>query len=141
MITPELLKRYPFFASLTDEQLKTIAQIGEEKSFPKDSILIKENTAANNLMLLLDGAVDLFYSNRSEKSEIKSPICSLAPGVIFGISSLIVPYKSTASARATMPVKVVDFDGVALRKIAESDQVLGQVLIRNIAAAVLARYY
>lgn len=138
MLSPELLQRYSFFASLTDEQLKAIAQIGEEKSFPKDSILIEENSAADNLMLLLEGAVDLFYSGERGKS-VKA--CSIAPGVVFGVSALIAPYKSTASARAIMPTKVVDIDGVALRKLIENDQTLGSDMIRNVAAAVLARLH
>lgn len=139
MISPELLQRYPFFNSLTDEQIKAIAKIGDEKSFPKDSILFKENTPADSLILLLEGAVDLFYSGGGEGSVANSTVCSIAPGAIFGVSSLIDPYKYTASARAIMPVNVVDFDGAALRKMTENDQMLGRVLMSNVAAAVLAR--
>ncbi len=139
MNSPELLQRYPFFNSLTDEQLKAIALLGTEKSFPKDSILFKENTTADSLILLLEGGVDLFYSGGSGGSVANSTVCSIAPGAIFGVSSLISPYKYTASARATMPVKVVDFDGATLRKMTEDDQMLGRVLMSNVAAAVLAR--
>ena len=139
MISPEFLQRYPFFNSLTDEQLKAIAMVGSEKSFPKDSILFKENTTADRLMLLLEGAVDLFYGGGSEGSVANSKVCSIAPGAIFGVSSLIKPYKYTASARAIMPVKVVDIDGATLRIMAENDQMLGRVLMSNVAAAVLAR--
>ena len=139
MTSPELLQRYPFFNSLTDEQLKAIAMIGDEKSFLKDSVLFKENTSADRQMLLLEGAVDLFYSGGGEGSVTNSTVCSIAPGAIFGVSSLIKPYKYTASARATMPVKVVDFDGAALRMMTENDQMLGRVLMNNVAAAVLAR--
>ncbi len=41
MISPELLRRYPFFGSLTDDQLKAIAMIAKEKTYTKDTILIK----------------------------------------------------------------------------------------------------
>ncbi|MDD2736854.1 MAG: cyclic nucleotide-binding domain-containing protein [Desulfuromonadaceae bacterium] len=136
MISPELLRPYPFFASLTDEQIKAIAKIADEKSFPKDSILFKENTSANELMLMLEGAVSLFYSSGGANSSL----CTIAPGAIFGVSSLISPYKYTASARATMPVKVVNIDGAALRMMTEADQKLSIVLMRNVAAAVIARH-
>ena len=141
MTSSELLQRYTFFASLADEQLQAIAKIGEEKSFPKDSILFKENTTANKLMLLLEGSVGLFYSSGDEGAVVNSPVCSLAPGAIFGVSSLIEPYKYTSSARATMPVKVVDIDGATLRMMTENDQMLGRMLMRNVAAAVLARLH
>jgi CRP-like cAMP-binding protein len=139
MISPELLQRYPFFNSLTDEQLEAIATIGNEKSFSRDSILFKENTTADSLILLLEGAVDLFYGSGGEGSAANSTVCSIVPGAILGVSSLIKPYKYTASARATMPVNVVDFDGAALRMMTENDQMLGRVLMNNVAAAVLAR--
>ena len=135
MISPELLQRYRFFESLTDEQLKAISMIGEEESFPKDSILFKENTAANKLMLLLEGAVDLFYSGGSNNSTLSL----IAPGAIFGVSSLIEPNQYTSAARATMPIKVVAIDGARLRMMAENDPMLDHVLMRNVAAAVLAR--
>lgn len=139
MISPERLQRYPFFDSLTEAQLKAIAQIGEEQSFPKDSILFEEHTSADRLLLLLEGSVELFYAGGVEGSAASSKVCSIAPGAIFGVSSLINPYKYTASARAIMPVNVVDFDGAALRKMTENDQMLGRVLLSNVAAAVLAR--
>ena len=135
MISPELLQSYRFFDSLTDEQLKAISMIGEEESFPKDSILFKENTTANKLMLLLEGTVDLFYIGGSNNSTLSS----IAPGAIFGVSSLIEPYQYTSAARATMPIKVVAIDGASLRMMAENDPVLDHVLMRNVAAAVLAR--
>ena len=141
MLSPELLQRYPFFESLTDGQLKAIAKIGEEKSFPKDSILFKEHTGADRLLLLLEGAVELFYAGGAEGSAASSKVCSIMAGAIFGVSSLIRPYKYTASARTTMPVKVVDFDGTALRMMTENDQALGRVLMNNVAAAVLARLH
>lgn len=141
MISPELLQCYSFFNSLTDEQLKAIAMTGGEKTFPKDSILFEEHTTADRLMLLLEGAVELFYTNRVEGSAASSRVCTIVPGAIFGVSSLIKPYQYTASARATVPVKVLDFDGTALRMMTENDPMLDHVLMNNVAAAVLARLH
>src|SRR5512138_2936208 len=141
MISPELLQRYPFFDSLTDEQLKAIATVGSERSFPKDCILFKEYTVADRLMLLLEGGVELFYTNGVEGSAANSTVCSVVPGAIFGVSSLIKPYKYTASARATVPINVVEFDGATLRRMTENDQMLGRVLMSNVATAVFARLH
>jgi len=141
MISADFLGHYSFFHSLSNEQLKAIAMISKEKSFSKETILFKENTAADKLILLLEGSVDLFYSGGIEGSVVNLPVCSISPGTIFGVSSLIEPYKYTSSARATMPVKVVDIDGVSLRKMTENDHLLGRVLMRNVAAAVLARLH
>jgi len=66
MISIELLRRYPFFSMLTDNQLKEIAMIAEEKNYPKQTLLVKENNQATKLILLLEGDVDLIYSGGGE---------------------------------------------------------------------------
>jgi CRP-like cAMP-binding protein len=139
MISPELLRRYPFFALLTDEQLKAIAMIAEEKSHPKDALLLKENTPAGKLILLLEGDVDLIFSGGGEGAITNALVGSIAPGEMLGVSSLIEPYTYISSARATIPGKVVEIDGTAVRALMQVDKSLGYALMRNVAAAVLER--
>ncbi|HVM70185.1 MAG TPA: cyclic nucleotide-binding domain-containing protein [Anaerolineales bacterium] len=139
MVSPELLRRYPFFAALNDEQLKAIAMIANERTYPKGMLLVKENTPANVLMLLLEGDVDLIYSGGGEGAICNALVGSIAPGEILGVSSLIEPYTFISTARATMPVKVVEIDGNALRALMAVDQKLGYALMCNTAAAVLER--
>ena len=66
MVSPELLRRYPYFGQLNDDQLKAIAMIAEEKTYPKGVLLVKENCSASKLMLLVEGDVDLIYSGGGE---------------------------------------------------------------------------
>ena len=139
MISPELLRRYPFFASLNDDQLKAIAMIAQEKTYLKDTVLIKENTPANKLVLLLEGDVDLIYSGGGEGAVVNALVGSIAPGEVYGVSSLIEPFTFISSAKATVPVKVVEVDGVALRALMDRDAKLAFALMRNIAQAVLER--
>jgi CRP/FNR family transcriptional regulator, cyclic AMP receptor protein len=139
MISLELLRRYPFFAMLNEEQLKAIAMIAEEKTYPKDTLLVKENAPANKLTLLVDGDVDLIYSGGGEGAITNALVGSIAPGEMLGVSSLIEPYTYISSARATMPVKVVEIDGNAVRSLMQADEQLGYILMRNVAAAVLER--
>lgn len=139
MVSPELLRRYPFFAQVTDEQLTAIAMISEEKTYPKETLLLKENTAANKLMLLLEGDVDLVFSGGGEGAIANALVGSIAPGEMLGVSALIEPYTYISSARATMPVKVVEIDGAAVRALMQVDKLLGYALMRNVATAVLER--
>jgi CRP/FNR family cyclic AMP-dependent transcriptional regulator len=139
MVSPELLRRYPFYSLLTDEQLRAVAMISEEKAYPKDVLLVKENMAANKLMLLLEGDVDLVYSGGGEGAISNALVGSIAPGEMLGVSSLIEPYTYISSARATMPVKVIEIDGPAVRALMQVDKLLGYALMRNVATAVLER--
>jgi CRP/FNR family transcriptional regulator, cyclic AMP receptor protein len=139
MISTELLRRYPFFAMLTDDQLKAIAMIADEKTFPKETLLLKENTPATKLILLLEGDVDLVYSGGGEGAISNALVGSIAPGEMLGVSSLIEPYVYISSARATVPVKVVEIDGAAVRALMHLDKTLGYALMNNVASAVLER--
>ena len=139
MVSPELLRRYPFFALLNDEQLKAIAMVSEEKTYAKDSLLLKENMNANKLFLLLEGDVDLIYSGGGEGAISNALVGSIAPGEMLGVSALIEPYTYISSARATLPVKLVEIDGPAVRALMQVDKLLGYALMRNVASAVLER--
>jgi CRP-like cAMP-binding protein len=139
MISVELLRRYPFFALLTDDQLKAIAMVAEEKTYPKEALLVKENTPATKLILLLEGDVDLIYSGGGEGAITNALVGSIAPGEMLGVSSIIEPYIYISSARATIPTKVVEMDGAAVRALMQVDKLLGYALMRNVATAVLER--
>jgi len=139
MVSPELLRRYPFFALLNDEQLQAIAMIAQEKNYPKGALLVKENTPAVCLALLTEGDIDLIYSGGGEGAICNALVGSIAPGEPYGVSSLIEPYRYTATAKATMPVRVIELDGVALRALVEKDCLMGYIMMRNVAIAVLER--
>jgi CRP/FNR family cyclic AMP-dependent transcriptional regulator len=139
MISPELLRRYPFFASLDEKQLDAIAMITQEKSYPKGTLLVKENTNASVLALLIEGDIDLIFSGGGEGAITNALVGSIAAGEVYGVSSLIEPYRYTASVKATMPVSVLEIDGQALRTLVEKDPKMGYIVMRNVAIAVLER--
>jgi CRP/FNR family transcriptional regulator, cyclic AMP receptor protein len=139
MISTEILRRYPFFATLSEDQLKAIAMISEEKAYPKDVLLLKENTPANKLILLLEGDVDLIYSGGGEGAITNALVGSIAPGEMLGVSSLIEPFVYISSARATVPSRGIEIDGAALRALIQVDKMLGFGLMTNVAIAVLER--
>lgn len=139
MVSPELLRRYPFFALLNDDQLKAIALIAAEKSISKGTIILKENNPAVKLYILVEGDIDLVFSGGGEGAITNALVGSIAPGKSLGVSSLIEPFQYISSARATVNCKVIEIDGLALRALLEVDQKLGYAMMRNIAAAVLER--
>jgi CRP-like cAMP-binding protein len=139
MISPEFIRRYPFFAMLNDDQVRAIAMIAVEKVHPKGTLLVKENATATKLIILVEGDVDLIYSGGGEGAISNALVGSIAPGEMLGVSSLIEPYTYISSARANGTVKVVEIDGVTLRAAMQADNQLGYVLMCNVAAAVLER--
>lgn len=139
MVSIELLRHYRFFDHLSDEQLKAVAMISDLESHPKGSLVARENSAASKLFLLLEGDIDLIYSGGGEGAIVNALVGSIAPGEVFGVSSLIEPYEFISSVRAASTVRVIAIDATALKALFEIDPKLGYALMRKISSAVLER--
>ena len=48
MVSPELLRRFPFFAGLSEEQINQIAMISEEERYEADEYLFQEGEEFNH---------------------------------------------------------------------------------------------
>jgi len=144
MVSPELLRRYPFFGHLDDAHLKSIAMLTEEIACGKDETLFEENQPANALYFLIEGSVDLRYvvTNRDDPRQRKEFFVSeVNPGEPFGISALIEPYCYVATVRSNRQSRVLKIDGAALRALCEVESTIGHTLTRQIAKAAMARLH
>jgi CRP/FNR family cyclic AMP-dependent transcriptional regulator len=139
MISIELLHRYQFFKIFTEDQLKAISMIADVETFPKGALVVKENSPATKLYLLLEGDIDLIYSGGGEDATVNALVGSIAPGEVFGVSSLIDPYQFISSVRNATPIRVITIDAIALRALSEIDPKLGYNLMRQVSSAVLER--
>lgn len=142
MISPELLRRYPAFGSLDDEQLKKISMITEDDTVEKGTTIFNEGDPANTLYILVDGAVDLFYRSEEEyhpKFIKEFSVGEINPGEVFAISALIEPYELGATARAAQDCRLIKIDAVELRKICQQDQNMAYKCLKKIVKALLER--
>lgn len=142
MISPELLRRYPFFGTLNEEQLRQIAMIAEEESHEAGKTLLKEKAPANDLFLLIKGSVDLIFTVDEEYHPDRHKeftVGEINPGELFGISALIEPHLYTSDARTASPVQVIHIDGAALRQRCAADHSLACHLYSQVARLALER--
>ena len=47
MISPELLRKYPFFGSLDDSQLRELAMLAEEETYKSGEVIFQEGGPAD----------------------------------------------------------------------------------------------
>ncbi len=59
MISPEIIRRYPFFAGLTFEQIEFLAQTAEETTVEANSYFFHDGEALDSFYLVLEGAVSI----------------------------------------------------------------------------------
>jgi CRP-like cAMP-binding protein len=124
---------------LNDVQIKAIAMIAEEKSYPSEALIFPENTPAHRLYLVLEGDVDLLYSGGGEGAIANAPVGAIASGEIFGVSSLLKPYRYIDTAKCAKATRVIEIDANALRALCEVDHGLGHSLLSRILQAALER--
>lgn len=144
MISPELLRRYPFFSALSEDQLRSLSMIGRQATYQPGEILQDQGTPAQVLYFLLDGGVELSYvvedSYYPEKRR-EIDVSDVAPGEPFCISALIEPRVMTAAVRASRPSQVVAFDRQELYRLFGEDPSLEIILMRRIAKAAMERLH
>jgi CRP/FNR family transcriptional regulator, cyclic AMP receptor protein len=139
MISPELLRRYPFFGGLTDAQLSGIAMIADEVGFMKGDVIGQEGKPSVKLYLLTQGAVDLLTSGGGEGRISNALVGEVAPGEVFAFSALIEPYCLTTTLKASEDICAIAIDAAGLRAMCEVDTRLGYVLMHNLCKMVMER--
>ncbi len=139
MISPEMLKRYPFFGGLTEDQINGIAMLSDEEQYPGKTILFREGDIAKTLYVLVEGDIELLYSGGGEGQVINAYVGSIAQGEVFAVSSLIEPYRLTTTARSEGPVKTIAINAAGLRAMCEVDPRLGYTMMRHLARGLSER--
>jgi len=144
MVSPELLRRYPFFGYLDEKQLRAVAMIAEEVVPETGETLFEIEQPAAALYLLTEGDIELYYVIAGEldpKLRKEFYISDIGPGEVFGISALIEPYIYTSTGRVAGPSRVLKIEGAGLRALCELDCKLGYGLMRQLAKTALERLH
>lgn len=144
MISPETLRRYPFFSGLTEEQFKAVAMISNEETFEEGAVIFEECEPADKIYFLLDGNVDLYYRSTDEMNLNPAPpkeffAESVNPGEVFAISAMIQPYVLNTTAKASTKSSAITIDGDNLRKYMEGDIALANKLLKQTVIALADR--
>jgi CRP-like cAMP-binding protein len=142
MVSPEILRRYPFFGSLTDAQLKAMAMIAEEQKYRIGEVICEEGQPATAFYLLMEGSASLYYKSEEEfRPETRKDflVGEINPGEIFAISVLVEPFLYTATVKAEKACRTLKFNSDEIRNLLEKDPRLYCVLMREIAKAAMER--
>lgn len=142
MISPELLRRYPFFGNLSYKQIKSMAMIAEEMVYKKGTIICEEGKSADAFYLLLEGGVSLHYKSEDElhpETRKDFLVGEIDQGEVFAISALIEPYRYTATVRAVKDCRTIKFSSTDINQLIEKDPKLYCLLMRDVAKAAMER--
>ncbi|MDX1436703.1 MAG: Crp/Fnr family transcriptional regulator [Anaerolineales bacterium] len=152
MISPEILRRYPFFAGLNYHQIEALAKVADEIRAEPGFFFFREGEKIYEIFLLREGAVEILIELPDQEKSAsvanqltgdflshRAVVSTVGSGDVFGWSGLISPHITSAGARAITPCTVVAFDCERLREQFESDPMFGCILIEKVAQVMASR--
>jgi CRP-like cAMP-binding protein len=142
MVSPEVLRRHPFFGFLNDAELRGAAMISEEVTLESGASLFEPETRAGALYLLTSGQIELVYvviDRDDPRLRKEFYVGECGPGDLVGISAMIEPYLYTTAARAATACVLVKLDAGGMRAMCEVDPQLAYRLMRETARLTMQR--
>jgi CRP-like cAMP-binding protein len=134
MISPELLRRFPFFAGFSELELKRLAMAGHERSLAEGQVLFQEGEPADECHFLVEGEIEILIC-AGEGCPESVPLASLPAGELIGWSALVRPNIYTASARAARASRVIAFNRADL-ELLTSEAHLGSLWMTRVAQVI-----
>ncbi|KAA3641978.1 MAG: Crp/Fnr family transcriptional regulator [Chloroflexi bacterium] len=142
MISPEKLRRYPFFGFLTDKEFDKVATVAEQVEWETGEAIFGIGDDAKWLFFLEEGYIDLHYSVMDEIDNTLRKdfyIGEINPGEPFGHSSMLGARIYTATAVATKPSTGMRIEAKKLLALVEEDSALGAKMMQQVARAIFER--
>ncbi|MBU1153381.1 GGDEF domain-containing protein [bacterium] len=100
----EYLKQVPFFTNLSEDKLRKITKIAQEKLYSKGSIIFKENDPGDAFYVIKEGKVCVL---KQVKEGIDSIIATLEKGDFFGEMALIEGDNRNATVEAVEDCQLI----------------------------------
>lgn len=147
MVSPELIRRYPFFAGLDLGQIELLARSAEEVSVDEGHRFFREGDELENFYLMIKGSADVVMEvpdrERSgadisgqltgDLATTDVAVSSVGSGDVFGWSGLVPPHAASAGAVASRPCTVAQFDCRELNQAFTTDCQLGYLMTQRAA--------
>ena len=152
MISPEILRRYPFFARLSLEQLAKLAQSASDEILESEHYFYHEEEGLDHFYLVIEGAVAIVFELPEREVEHKISdqyfrklktkdvvISTVGPGELFGWAGLVPPHCANAGAKTLTPCRVIEFNRQELMEEFDEDPQFGYIMIQRAAQAISQR--
>ena len=137
MVSAEWLKRTELFEALEEPQLNTLLLHGSVESLPEGKTIFNQGEKAVRLYVLVEGAVDLTIKTEEKIDFMTSKIEK--EGAVFGMPSLIEPFRFNVTAICSKPSKVLVLDANHIKKRIEEDPKMGMEVMKKLASIYFNR--
>ena len=137
MVSAEWLKRTELFEALEEPQLNTLLLHASVESLPEGKTIFNQGDKAVHLYVLVEGAVDLTIKTGEKIDFMTSKIEE--EGAVFGMPSLIEPFRFNVTAICLKPSKVLVLDADHIKRRMEEDPKMGIEVMKKLASIYFNR--
>ena len=154
MVSPELIRRYPFFAGLKQQNIVALANAASEQTLDAGHVFFREGETIEYFYFLVDGAVAIVIElpDSNEKQPVSGQlmgafhtkdvvVSTVGPGDVFGWSGLVPPHTTSAKAKALTSCRVLAFDCTALLHDFSEDCEFGYLMMQRAARIIRNRLH
>ncbi len=149
MVSPEMIRRYTYFAGLTSEQIVRLATVADEQEVAAGHYFFREGDMLDSFYIVLEGQVvtviELIAKGKTSaiaeltEREREVTISTIGRGEAFAWSALIPPYTASITVRALSDCRLLAFNCVDLRQQFETDPSFGYLLTQRAAQGLRDR--
>ena len=136
MISPEVLRRYPMFAGISEDVLKKIAMLSQAREFEAGDRLFEEGNPASHFMIIMTGEVDIVYQ-LGDGREVAAD--TLVAGDPLAWSALLEPHKLTGSGVVNKDGSLIEIEGEGLLQLFRESTDLIYVMLTEVAKTLRTR--
>lgn len=120
------------FKGLAEDEITAFLRRCQEKSYPDDSNLFREETEATRLYLVLEGSIVLHFE-MPQREKADTAIATAGPGEAVGWSAIVPPHQYRLSGYTKGPTRLLEIDQDTLQVLFETNYHLAYIFMRNIA--------
>ena len=131
MVSTEWLRKADIFQFLDNSQLDLVLLHSSVQSFPEGSPVFRQGDKADSLYVLIEGTIELSIKTGEKVAFLTSRVEK--EGALFGMPSLIEPFRHNVTATPLKPSKVLVMDAVHVRKCMEEDPKMGREVMKKLA--------
>lgn len=156
MVDIDHLKSFSIVAGLPPETLDQIARRAEIRACAAGDVLFEEGDMADTLYGLLEGEVtlSLVFQDRVLKAEVRHEeyvhkrveivekemvFETISAGEVFAWSALIAPHQLTATARCSVPSRIVMVPAASLEAVLDRNPQAAALFMRRLAEVIAQR--
>jgi len=132
----EILRVYLDAADVSDDTIREVAEITDQRTFEAGDIIFREEQASDHLYIVTKGQVDVQYLLPSGR---RQTVDRLGPSDFLVWSAVVKPHTTSSIAVCRAKTEVVAIEAEALRRLCEKDTHFGYHLTSQLARVIRRR--